>query len=205
MLQRLNGQISECLAHAADARSHAAQATDRRTKEDCLSLARSWNCLAESYQFAESLDRFLYGTPEAADGWQPASSAPADRWLELAVIDQKTTHQLVFPCCRTADGWVEARTHRRIEVAPTHWREWVEVASPDRQPQSEDHAAEDASDDNGLVIFENEQARLQVARGDNGLFELVVGVRGEEVTAYDLDGDRLATIGRRLLTLAGKG
>jgi hypothetical protein len=204
MLERLSSQISECLTFAADAKSRGEQTTDRRMKEDCLALERKWTSLAESYQFAESLDRFLFGTPEAADGWQPVSGAPVDRWLELAVIDQ-TTHRLVFPCCRAADGWIDARTRHRIDVAPTHWREWIELVPPDRQPPADDSAAEAAPGDNGLVVFANEEARLQVARGDNGLFELVVRVRGEEVTAYDLDGDRLATIGRRLLTLAGRG
>jgi len=204
MLQRLSGQISECLAFAADARSRAETMTDRRMKDDCLSLERRWSHLAESYQFAQSLDRFLYGTAAAADGWQPVSSAPGDRRLELAVIDQNAAQRLVFPCCRAADGWVEARTGRRIDVAPTHWREWIELAAPDGQARADGGADEDAPDPNGLVVFENEEARLQVARGDNGAFELVVRVRGEEVTAYDLDGDRLATIGRRLLTLAGK-
>jgi hypothetical protein len=58
--------------------------------------------------------------------------------------------------------------------------------------------------DYGLVIFENEEASVRVARGDgdNDLFELVIRAHGEEVTAYDLDDDQLATIGRRLLALA---
>ena len=56
--------------------------------------------------------------------WAPASSAPFDRDLELAVIDTAGTHTLVFPCRRILDGWINAVTKRRVEVTPTHWREW---------------------------------------------------------------------------------
>jgi hypothetical protein len=56
--------------------------------------------------------------------WQSISTAPFDRELELAVIDSEGEHALVFPCRRTSDGWIEAATKKRIEVRPTHWREW---------------------------------------------------------------------------------
>jgi hypothetical protein len=56
--------------------------------------------------------------------WQPIVTAPFDRELELAVIDAGGPHALVFPCCRTLGGWINALTRRRIEVHPTHWREW---------------------------------------------------------------------------------
>jgi hypothetical protein len=56
--------------------------------------------------------------------WQPIISAPFDRDLELAVIDSGEPHALVFPCRRVLNGWVHAETKNRIEVQPTHWREW---------------------------------------------------------------------------------
>jgi hypothetical protein len=56
--------------------------------------------------------------------WQPISSAPFDRDLELAVIDSDGTHALVFPCRRTAAGWINSATRERINVDPTHWRDW---------------------------------------------------------------------------------
>jgi len=56
--------------------------------------------------------------------WQPISNAPFDRDLELAVVDRKEAHALAFPCRRIADGWLNAQTRRRIDVRPTHWREW---------------------------------------------------------------------------------
>lgn len=59
--------------------------------------------------------------------WQSVSTAPYNLDLELAVIDRAGEHALVFPCRRTGtDAWIDALTRRRIEVQPTHWREWSE-------------------------------------------------------------------------------
>jgi hypothetical protein len=204
MLERINTQVSDCLLRAAEARRQAEETTVPERKADFLFQERNWTNLAESYRFAESLDRFLHGDCATVDGWQRAASAPFERQLELAVGDGHRHHALVFPCCRVADGWIEARTGRYIDVVPTHWREWIELGPPDSQPQADGSRHEDTRNDFGIVIFENEEASLRVARGENGLFELIVKVHGEEVTAYDLDGDRLGMIGRRLLTLAGK-
>jgi hypothetical protein len=56
--------------------------------------------------------------------WAPITSAPSDRDLELAVIDYAGTHALLFACRRILGGWINALTKRRVEVDPTHWREW---------------------------------------------------------------------------------
>ncbi len=65
--------------------------------------------------------------------WQPISTAPYDRHLELAVIDHAGQHVMVFACRRTGtDAWIDVLTARRIDVQPTHWREWSEKASQDR-------------------------------------------------------------------------
>ncbi len=56
--------------------------------------------------------------------WEPISTAPFDRDLELAVIDYDGTHALVFPARRILGNWINAETKSRIEVYPTHWREW---------------------------------------------------------------------------------
>jgi hypothetical protein len=55
-----------------------------------------------------------------------------------------------------------------------------------------------------LVLFESEQANLRIERDQNGLFELVVHVAGEEVTVYDLDPEILTGIGTKLLSVSGK-
>jgi hypothetical protein len=59
--------------------------------------------------------------------WQPISSAPFDRDLELAVLDRDGPHALVFACRRIGSGWINAQTKERIDVRPTHWREWGET------------------------------------------------------------------------------
>ena len=56
--------------------------------------------------------------------WQHVSTAPFDRDLELAVIDDDGPHALVFPCRRILNGWMKVETKERLEVRPTHWREW---------------------------------------------------------------------------------
>lgn len=62
--------------------------------------------------------------------WRDISTAPFDRDLELAVLDGDGPHALVFPCRRIAGGWMNAGTHERIDVHPTHWREWHEHNLP---------------------------------------------------------------------------
>jgi len=57
--------------------------------------------------------------------WQPIADAPFERDLEVAVIDRDGPHALIFPCRRTLGGWISAETQGRIEVRPTHWREWT--------------------------------------------------------------------------------
>jgi hypothetical protein len=58
--------------------------------------------------------------------WQPISTAPADRDLELAVVENGNTHSLVFRCRRSGRDWINAETRRLVDVRPTHWREWQE-------------------------------------------------------------------------------
>lgn len=62
--------------------------------------------------------------------WQPITSAPFDRDLELAVIEGGEISALVFPCRRVLRGWVKAKTDMTVNVHPTHWREWDNSVSP---------------------------------------------------------------------------
>jgi len=61
--------------------------------------------------------------------WMDISTAPKDRPLSLAVIDAEGLHSLVFPCRRVADGWINAANGLRVDVRPTHWREWTAAVS----------------------------------------------------------------------------
>jgi hypothetical protein len=56
--------------------------------------------------------------------WLPISTAPFDRDLELAVFDGCEAHALIFPCRRVLSGWVKAANQQRIDIRPTHWRDW---------------------------------------------------------------------------------
>ena len=56
--------------------------------------------------------------------WQRIATAPFDRDLELAVIDYDGVHALAFPCRRILGSWIKAETTQRIDVQPTHWRQW---------------------------------------------------------------------------------
>ncbi|BCG82445.1 hypothetical protein MesoLj113b_59870 [Mesorhizobium sp. 113-3-3] len=56
--------------------------------------------------------------------WNPIASAPYGRSLELAVIDEDGPHTLVFPCEKGREGWKDATTGARVDIRPTHWRDW---------------------------------------------------------------------------------
>ena len=57
--------------------------------------------------------------------WRDTLTAPFDRDLELATIDAAGVHPVPFACRRVVGGWVKADTDRRIDLRPTHWREWA--------------------------------------------------------------------------------
>ncbi|TPL43270.1 hypothetical protein FJ957_23595 [Mesorhizobium sp. B2-4-6] len=56
--------------------------------------------------------------------WNPIASAPFGRSLELAVLDEEGLHALVFPCEKGRDGWMDVVTRVRVDIRPTHWRDW---------------------------------------------------------------------------------
>lgn len=56
--------------------------------------------------------------------WKPIPSAPFGRDLELAVIDEDGEHALVFACRRVKEGWKNAASGARLDIRPTHWRDW---------------------------------------------------------------------------------
>jgi hypothetical protein len=65
--------------------------------------------------------------------WRHISTAPFDCDIELAVIDRDGPHALVFACRRILGGWMNAETHERLDVRPTHWREWAPQQEQQRQ------------------------------------------------------------------------
>jgi hypothetical protein len=65
MLQKLNDHIRACLERAAAAEERAARETDPELKAEHLAMAKQWSYLARSYEFVESLERFLLDTERA--------------------------------------------------------------------------------------------------------------------------------------------
>jgi hypothetical protein len=62
--------------------------------------------------------------------WKPIrnmTDVPADRDVRLAVLEKNEVHSLAFPCRRSDHSWIDAKSHRLVEVFPTHWQDW----SPD--------------------------------------------------------------------------
>lgn len=56
--------------------------------------------------------------------WEAIATAPYNRDLELAVIEGRQVHPLVFACRRASNGWVKSANRERVFVNPTHWRLW---------------------------------------------------------------------------------
>ena len=46
--------------------------------------------------------------------WQPISTAPFDRDLMLAVIDDDGPHEVVFPCRQIPGGWLNAESKKWV-------------------------------------------------------------------------------------------
>lgn len=62
MLQKLADHISDCFARAVAAERRAADISDPALKQEYQQFARGWRHLAASYQFAETLERFILDT-----------------------------------------------------------------------------------------------------------------------------------------------
>ncbi|MGA9950468.1 MAG: hypothetical protein WBQ24_19640 [Xanthobacteraceae bacterium] len=59
MLQKLGDHITNCLARAEDAERRGLETSDAETKAETMRMAKAWRHLARSYEFIESLERFL--------------------------------------------------------------------------------------------------------------------------------------------------
>lgn len=137
MLQSVSDHVKHCLERAETAAARAKETDDPVRKSEFLNLEKSWTVLARSFEFAERLERFLlnYSTTGMLE-WQPIAKAPFNRDLELAVFSGELPHALVFASRRVLGGWIDAETKARIDLHPTHWREWGNAVSTDWQPIS---------------------------------------------------------------------
>lgn len=87
MLLKLSRHISSCLERAASAEERALQSTDSANRSDNELLAQSWRHLARSYQFVESLERFLSETDHSKKSLPPEMLAVVEK--ELAAPESK--------------------------------------------------------------------------------------------------------------------
>jgi len=71
MLQKLEVHIKACLDHASDADQRAKQTCDLASKAEHSEMARRWHHLALSYQYVQSLERFLLDAQKAKDAISP--------------------------------------------------------------------------------------------------------------------------------------
>lgn len=116
--------------------------------------------------------------------WQPISSAPYDLDLELAVIDEDGPHAIVFPCRRVLDGWINAETNWRINVHPTHWRQWGQATAGARE-----------TDDLARVVSPDQRRALNLLAGSaHGCTQSIMLAHGfSSKILADLIRDGLAT------------
>jgi hypothetical protein len=57
--------------------------------------------------------------------WQPITSGPFNRDIQVSVIEKGgDVHVLVSPCRQTPSGWLRAFPRQLLFIEPTHWREW---------------------------------------------------------------------------------
>ncbi|MGA9891023.1 MAG: hypothetical protein WBQ55_01355 [Xanthobacteraceae bacterium] len=71
MLQKLGDHITNCLTRAEDAERRGLETSDPDTKAETKRMAKAWRHLARSYEFIESLERFLL------DGHAAKNALPA--------------------------------------------------------------------------------------------------------------------------------
>jgi hypothetical protein len=71
VLQRLGDHIKACKQRAIDAQRRAEKTNDPALKAEYSALGDQWAHLARSYEFAESLERFLLDSQRAKDALEP--------------------------------------------------------------------------------------------------------------------------------------
>ena len=71
MLQKLGDHITNCLQRAEDADRRRLETSDPDAKAEANRMAKAWRHLARSYEFIESLERFLL------DGHAAKNAIPA--------------------------------------------------------------------------------------------------------------------------------
>ena len=91
VLLKLSGHISNCLERAASAEQRAQDTANPEIRGDNEMLAQSWRHLARSYEFVESLERFLAETGRMKDAIPPEM---------LAIVPEQPAQPATKPVIR---------------------------------------------------------------------------------------------------------
>jgi hypothetical protein len=78
VLQRLGDHIANCFARAVDAERRATEAPNEALRADNELMAKTWRHLAGSYQFVESLERFLLDAEQARNAEKAKGARPPE-------------------------------------------------------------------------------------------------------------------------------
>lgn len=102
MLLKLGSHISNCLERAVDAEHRAQESADAASRKDNELLAQSWRHLARSYEFVETLERFLSETNRNRKAALPpdllafADEPPAEPEGKPIIRRPRVRHQASF-------------------------------------------------------------------------------------------------------------
>jgi hypothetical protein len=93
MLQKVSDHVAICLARAAEAERHAAAASHEASRIDNERMAKTWRRLADSYEFADRLERFLLENDKRTGGRSSDNLDPAP--LELDTPPMRDLRRVV--------------------------------------------------------------------------------------------------------------
>jgi len=102
MLQRLGDHIANCLERADDAERRGLEMSNPEAKAETERMAKGWRHLARSYEFIESLERFLLDVHVAKNALPEAlpQCPKCDRDMRLLGIEpgNDTSDLFTFEC-----------------------------------------------------------------------------------------------------------
>jgi hypothetical protein len=107
MLQELGDHITNFLARAAEAERRAAESSNDAIRVEHETMARNWRHLAGSYQFVESLERFLLDS-RARRAQKPSESPPLRHQPGRAPLAR----------CRLPQQRSQKPTYREVRLGP---------------------------------------------------------------------------------------
>ena len=102
MLQKLGDHITNCLTRAEEADHRGLEISDSEAKAETARMAKAWRHLARSYEFIESLERFLLDGHAAKNGLPatPPQCPKCSHDMRLFGIepDGETSELFTFEC-----------------------------------------------------------------------------------------------------------